>query len=259
MRNLLTRANILILVLCALVIGALVFCFRGGLGTHQPHENQPSQTSRINQSVSPAQQQLAQEQNAEHAAATPTNPSSAALPSVASQGAPAPHCFYESFHHKPTPGHTDEEACSRHKNLLRLAHSNVNPNHLCVRVNGTPVKYERKGDEILIGSIAGPKAKITVSYCIGKSSCNELAKDECKIPKDEFMEALGGDTDSPDSDSAQWGGNAQLNADVKKELQGINELDNDGDRAPAQANVFKDWIRDQDAQACPMLNGKQPS
>lgn len=269
------RAFISVFLVCAFIFGALV------LGVHKArkaHEQQSApagtiaaqqsdqKTEPVHPGLGRTQQQEVEKADVAHLGSSPASgalpqaPSAAAAslpsvaPSVAVASAPQPTCFYESFHHKPTSGHTDEEACSRHKNLLKLTHANPSAAHFCVRVNGTPVKFMRKGDEILIGSIAGPKAKITVNYCLGKSNCDELAKDDCTVPKDEFMEALGGDTDSL---NAQWGDNGQLNADVKKELEEIDGATSDEqDRAPAQASIFKEWIRDQDASACAQ---KQPS
>lgn len=171
--------------------------------------------------------------------------------------AEGPTCFTETFTHKPMSGHSDEESCSHHKNLLKLAHSNVNSAHVCVRVNGAPVKFERKGDEILIGSIAGPKAKITVRYCTGKLTCAAIAKEDCSVPRDEFMDAMGG---GGTDDTVQWesaGANpksledARLNNEVKKELADIDGVDSsEKDRAPAQISVFKEWIREENVPAC---------
>lgn len=166
-----------------------------------------------------------------------------------------PTCFTETFYHKSMSGHSDEESCSHHKNLLVLSHKGVNPAHVCVRVNGTPVKFQRKGEEVLIGSIAGPKAKITVRYCTGKLTCAEVAKEDCTVPKDEFMDALGG---GGADETVQWEAananpeDAKLNAEVKKELadiDGVESGEKDG-RAPAHAAVFKEWIREEDAPAC---------
>jgi hypothetical protein len=163
-------------------------------------------------------------------------------------------CFVETFKHKPTPGHDSEEACSHHKNLLKLSHSDINTKNVCVRVNDVPVKFERagKGDELLIGSIAGPQAVITVKYCTGKTSCAEAKKDDCVVPKDEFLDAIGGG-DPDDGSVAKWdngdgAADAKLNTDVKRELADIDDTatDNHG----ANASIFKDWLADKPAPAC---------
>jgi hypothetical protein len=186
-----------------------------------------------------------------------TNSSSIPGNSVIPPAPVGPSCFVETFHHKATPGHSDEEACSHHKNLLKLSHAG-NPAHMCVRVNGTPVKYERKGDEVMIGSIAGPKSKITVSYCVGKLTCPEVAKEPCTIPTDEFLEAIQGGSAADDgTPAAQWEGadsaqNNQLNAEVKKEISDIEGADSkdEGARGPASVSIFKDWVNEQDVTAC---------
>jgi hypothetical protein len=163
-------------------------------------------------------------------------------------------CFVETFKHKPTPGHDSEEACSHHKNLLKLSHSDINMKNVCVRVNDVPVKFERagKGDELLIGSIAGPQATITVKYCTGKTSCADAKKNDCVIPKDEFLDAIGGG-DPDDGSVAKWdngdgAADAKLNNDVKRELADIDDTatDNHG----ANASIFKDWIAEKPAPAC---------
>ena len=92
--------------------------------------------------------------------------------------------------------HGDEESCSHHKNMLKLtqpADLRMNAASVCVRVNGTPVHYltvKGHADELLFGSVAGPKSKVTVRYCTGKAQ--GCTKEDCTVPKDEFMEAIGG-------------------------------------------------------------------
>lgn len=163
-------------------------------------------------------------------------------------------CFVESFKHKPTPGHESEEACSHHKNLLKLSHSDINMKSVCVRVNDVPVKFDRggHGNEFVIGSIAGPQSVITVKYCTGKTACAETKKDDCVVPKDEFLDAIGGG-DPDDGAVAKWdntdtAGDAKLNSDVKRELADIDDTatDNHG----ANASIFKDWIAEKPAPAC---------
>jgi hypothetical protein len=172
-------------------------------------------------------------------------------------------CFVESFKHKPTPGHDSEEACSHHKNLLKLSHNDVNMKNVCVRVNDVPVRFERvgHGNELVIGSIAGPQSVITVKYCTGKTSCAETKKDDCVVPKDEFLDAIGGG-DPDDGAVAKWdnadtAGDTKLNSDVKRELADIDETatDNHG----ANASVFKDWISEKPAPACAADKDKKHS
>ncbi len=173
-------------------------------------------------------------------------------------------CFLVTYKHKHLTSHTDEETCSRHKNLLTLKHTKINSKSVCVRVNGTPVHYltvKGRSDELIIGALAGPKAQITVRYCLGKATCptpqGVAAKDDCTVPKDEFMEAIGG-TDSKGQNPllGQWDPKApsekesdvlaKLDGEVKKELETNEELNG---RAPA-GEMFKDWIADAGTPAC---------
>jgi hypothetical protein len=160
---------------------------------------------------------------------------------------PKPTCFAETFHHKNLPGHNSDEACSHHRNVISLKHTDANVASLCVRVNGTPVKFEKvKGhrDQVMIGHIAGPNAKIVATYCVGKNRCDE----ECKIPKDEFMDAIGG-SDEENAVVGHWdsadAGDSALNDKLKKELASLDET------APTvSSSVFKDWIEDSEVPAC---------
>lgn len=157
-----------------------------------------------------------------------------------------PECFNASFRHKKTPGHTHNEDCSRHKNIVKLSHAGVNAQSLCVRVNGRPVAFQRlKNSEIQIGALAGPDALITVRYCLGKVKCAE----DCKVPRDEFMEAIGalgeesenvGKWDSSDGHARDLA-SARADAEIRKEMAEME----DG------VDVFKDWLSDSSvAQAC---------
>lgn len=171
-----------------------------------------------------------------------------AAPPVPTQG-----CYTVTFHHKKTSGHSNEEACTQHKNLIRIPHPN--PASICVRMNKVPVAFELvkgKTNELVVGAIAGPKAEITARYCVGHSTCAE----DCKIPKDDFMDAIGagGEMAAP-ARVAQWDPadkadkdsdvNGHLDAEMKRELDKLDE-------APAQAatEIFKDWLTSSESPAC---------
>jgi len=168
--------------------------------------------------------------------------------------APEPECFSIAFRHKKLGGHASDEDCSHHKNLLRMKHKNINPAALCIRVNGRPVAFQPvKGapSDFLISSIAGPQAKIIANYCIGKARCNE----ECKVPRDEFMEAIGGsDEESPKA--GKWGAgeadardiaSAKMDAEIRKEMADID----------AASDVFGDWILDAETVLSCQLKAKK--
>ena len=128
----------------------------------------------------------------------------------------------------------------------------LNTKSVCVRLNGTPVTYEfvqEKGKAgisgIMLGPIAGPESKISVRYCLGVKKCNE----ECKIPHDEFMDAIGGT--NPDADlkipvvkwdptdaAADNDAVAEVDADLQKEL------------SDADITVFEGWIGNDEAISC---------
>lgn len=176
-------------------------------------------------------------------------------PQTAEQVPPAPTegCVTVSYRHKKTSGHSSEESCLNHKNLLKLKH--VNANSICVRVNKTPVAFEKvagKSDEILVAPGAGPHAEITVRYCFGKKTCPE----NCTIPKDDFMGSIGA-TAQNDEGTAQWDPtekadpakpklnvHAKIDSDLKKDLEALDESDS------ATVSTFKDWIANEENPAC---------
>jgi hypothetical protein len=91
-----------------------------------------------------------------------------------------------------------------------------------------------------------------VSYCTGKNTSDFTKKNDCVIPKDEFLDAIGG-SDTDEGAVAQWEntGNkeadAKLNNDVKRELADID------DAAPeheGQGSVFKDWLNEKTSPSC---------
>lgn len=163
----------------------------------------------------------------------------------------APSCFTVTYKHKPVSSHSDDEYCGNHKNLVKLKHEQVNFESVCVRVDGTPVRFSQvkgKSDEILVASVAGPQAKITVRYCLNKEKCDE----DCVIPKDEFMDAIGGE--APDGKVAQWDpseegaddfdANRDLEKAVKDELVKLDGSDRQ------RTKTFDGWLGDSGTVAC---------
>jgi len=163
-------------------------------------------------------------------------------------------CVTFAYRHKKASGHTSDDACSHHKNLIQLKHVAVNPSTVCVRVNKRPVAFQTvKGhaDQILIGAVAGPNTDITVRYCLGKTKCSE----DCAIPKDEFLSAIGGSEIEGGGKVAQWDPaeaekeadvNGHLDKDIKNELERLDEARPDS----RMAAVFQDWIAGQETAAC---------
>ena len=146
-------------------------------------------------------------------------------------------CFTQNYQHQPTPGHTDRESCAQHANVVTLDPA---IHALCVRVDGVPVAYERKKEKILIGPLAGPDSVVSVSYCLGKSTCQT----PCQIPRDGFMSAIGAGEDAEPQAPAvlvNWDpGDTDSARDV---TAGIDE----GDEHPKEKeskhalSQFKDW------------------
>jgi hypothetical protein len=165
-------------------------------------------------------------------------------------------CFTLSYHHKKTSGHNTEESCMAHKNVVKMKYPHASA--VCVRVNKTPVAFERskdKPDQLIIGAVAGPQAEITVRYCLGKAKCAE----DCTIPKDDFMNSIGGVAQNDKEDSAgQWEANekadgapqarpnvsAHLKGDLRKELENLDQPEE------AAQTVFQDWIAGNEAPSC---------
>ena len=191
----------------------------------------------------------------------------APLPGALPVAEPADQCVTITYHHKPLPTHGDEETCSHHKNMLKLTHDDkqrINAASVCVRVNGTPVHYltvKGHSDELIFGSMAGPKSKVTVHFCTGKGE--GCAKEDCTVPKDEFMEAIGGsEGGSANAKLGQWDPEApaekeadvmaKLDGEVKKELETNDDLNG---RAPA-GELFKDWLGQTESTACGTTQAK---
>lgn len=158
-------------------------------------------------------------------------------------------CYTLEFRHKPITSHMDGEACLHHENLLELVGENINAKTLCVRVNGTPVRhtlFKGKPQTVTIAAVAGPRAVITASYCTGQVQCDV----ECKVPKDEFMSALGlggGDTAPETNSASNWNakgkakGQTADESKLEKEIQEVQKLM--AGTGPGGKNIFKDWTR----------------
>ncbi|MGZ3688699.1 MAG: hypothetical protein ACXWP5_12445 [Bdellovibrionota bacterium] len=177
--------------------------------------------------------------------------SQATLPSApAPKIAKRPTCFTLDYHHLPTAGHIDEESCSQHRNLLKLKHSR--PLAVCVRVNGRPVRFQRvkgRSDELMLEPVAGPQSKISIRYCTEKSGC---PAQDCKVPKDEFMSALGGEANDGPADGGVWDPSeaketARMNGELRRELA---ELDSASGTDTGASHLFKGWTLDQVSEGC---------
>lgn len=162
------------------------------------------------------------------------------------------NCFTLQFRHKALASHGDDEACSQHRNVIKLRHADYHAASLCVRVNGTPVRHVVSGgkrDEIQIGSLAGPHAVITASYCVKPDA---TCRQECRVPKDDFLatlgageaaEADGGEEgarktarwDASDDSDQHSGEVARIDAELRKELE-------EPGAAKLAGGAFRDWV-----------------
>jgi hypothetical protein len=174
----------------------------------------------------------------------------AATPSApVAPAAPAQTCFTYTYQITGAATRLDEDSFSQHRNLLTLKHTQVNPGSLCVRVNGIPVAFARvKGhsDQITISGVAGPKTRVSTSYCLGKTRCTQ----DCKIPKDEFMEAIGGADSGAQAGVGQWDNGAadaedeeaaRADKDLRRELAGVSDDPH---------SLLKDWVIESEGPAC---------
>jgi hypothetical protein len=181
-------------------------------------------------------------------------PGTPALPAAQPDG-----CFTLAFKHQDLPGHQNGEACTQHKNLLALPSQKLSAKSLCVRVNGTPVKFafDSKKNHVLLSSIAGPRSEITVRYCTGGATCAE----DCTVPRDEFMEALGAVDTNGSKPTVAWDirnsgkGPTKQEAALDKELVELKR-----ELASVERNseeIFKGWVAGKEkAATCKASPGK---
>ena len=165
---------------------------------------------------------------------------------------PEPACYTVTYTHKALAGHKNMDECSQHRNLIKLGDSKVSQKSVCVRVDGTPVKFDWVKSAILLGPVAGPNTKITVRYCQPKAK--DSCADDCKLPKDDFMAALGGDEEkiakhqAKNGKVAKWDPSdsqddsdvaAQVDSEMQKELADWIDL-----------ATFEGWKDSVPAQSC---------
>lgn len=182
---------------------------------------------------------------------------------------PEPECFTETYKHPKADGHGRASDCLNHQNLIRFAREARDARSVCVRVDGTPVRFKTlsgaKGKGIagvVFGPIAGPETVVSVRYCTRKGTCVEpngaRAIDDCKIPKDEFLAAIGGDDGEEEAPSgksarvAQWDpadtDEGDISDEVDRELR--KELHGDPDVKP-----FEGWKSGGATPACAQGKG----
>lgn len=205
----------------------------------------------------PAGQGLAQPAVQKQLAAEPVHAPVQAAPQM--QG-----CYSVTLSHKKMPSHADGEACLKHKNLLTLQgpepidFKKLNSDSICVRVNGDPVSFQKvpgQSNQVVIGAVAGPDAKIVASFCLGKSKCSE----RCVVKRDEFMSALGMDDMSGDG-KAGWDGSkgaSKEDTELEAEVVAFNRERDGMAGAGIKDEMFSGWVAEKSTLACVAQAGVQ--
>ena len=170
----------------------------------------------------------------------------------------SPTCLEATFTRNAQPG----ENLSNQRNLLRLAtlpaDGVIQPNSLCVRINGVPSKYRPlflKGKTgtpkqlrgLVLDPITHPQAKILVQFCIGKNRCPQ----KCMIPRDEFMDAIGGGRDDETKNSARW--SEESEKDGTNDTDVIAAIDGQLQRELEAGNDYElndHWVRGNEKPTC---------
>lgn len=134
------------------------------------------------------------------------------------------------------------------RNLVRLPVSEFNAKSVCIKVNGTPVKFvanKNKKNEFIIGAMNRSNSKITVRYCQETAQC----KESCVVPKDEFFEALAGEEDlSHPEQVAQGFGESETDQKVERELAAFKDDLNGADQEKGQ--FYAEWKNTAPVPAC---------
>ena len=159
-------------------------------------------------------------------------------------------CYEATYFHKKLASHEDGEGCLSHKNQIKLSLPGQTKapqlNSICIKVNNTPTAFSRpnkKENTFIIDPIAGPSAKITLRYCIGKTQC----KEKCDVKKDNFLDALGAD-DSESQSNVGWTGSksqSKEDRDTEKAMKQLNK-----DESNSGITIFSDWIEEKKSPTC---------
>jgi hypothetical protein len=162
-------------------------------------------------------------------------------------------CFLLTY--RPQDGKKRDLANSRNflalKDLYEQKPSpKLHPKATCVRVDGTPVRYdwvegkEKRIKGLMLGPITSAKSTVTVRYCLQDTKC-KISSQECDIPKDEFLGAIGGE----DSEirTVKWNPN-----DSDRDQRAAEELDDVVKRelAAIDRKVFDGWKSEIEPSSC---------
>jgi hypothetical protein len=166
-------------------------------------------------------------------------------------------CFKLTFAHKKQASHDDGEVCLLHKNLIVLNHfdqaqkSKIDPQSICMRINDKAVKYSfvpGKPGQILLGPEAGPNAKITASYCVGKAKCSK----SCTPEKDSFLSAIGADENNDPAQTVGWDGQkgkTKEDTEVETQMTALGQEIN-SESSGEHSQIFSGWILEKQTAQC---------
>jgi hypothetical protein len=122
---------------------------------------------------------------------------------------------------------------------------------VCVRLDGNPVTYEKKGNRLVFANIARPGSVVTIRYCLGKARCNELCEPG-ESKKDPFMTALGAEDAPNDKAEAagvgQWDSADRDDGDAGTEFSDLLEVEKRQSRAAL--SLSSEWIPEAVTAGC---------
>lgn len=153
-------------------------------------------------------------------------------------------CFIAKFEHHRMRGHTTREECSRHQNEIVLSQESglfrafQEKSAVCVKLNGTPLEFEKKGNRIVFGNVAGPDSVVTIQYGLGGSKCT----DSCAPKKDAFLSAVGADEDDASAGNGQWDAADRDDVDLGTEFADLLEAEKRQPRGALASST--DWSAD---------------
>jgi len=153
-------------------------------------------------------------------------------------------CFLAKFEHHRMRGHTTREECSRHQNEIVLSQESgvfrafQEKTPVCVKLNGTPLEFEKKGNRIVFANVAGPDSVVTIQYCLGGSK----GTDTCAPKKDAFLSAVGADEDDASAGNGQWDAADRDDADLGTEFADLLEAEKRQPRGALASST--DWSAD---------------
>lgn len=164
-------------------------------------------------------------------------------------------CFEVTYNHKHKNSRIDLEAFADKINVIKITDERVNDKSICLKVNNTPVRHQvlKKADglNVVFDSIAGPKAVVTAKYCTGKLVC----KENCKVPRDEFLDAIGGIDDSVNQGKiVRWDPKSKntkgdkIEEKLSKELRSLSGIF--VDKNNKKVNFFTGWLEKDKSKAC---------